>query len=46
MRVEIDDELVDAASKIWTTTGWVLMVAAIGAATLGLLVMVYTIFFA
>jgi hypothetical protein len=37
MRVEIDDGLVDAASKIWIATGWVIMVAATVSATVGIL---------
>lgn len=36
---DIDDGLVDAASKIWIATGWVLMVGAILTASLSFLVL-------
>jgi hypothetical protein len=46
VQVDINDDLVDGASKIWIATGWVLMVAAILTATSSLLILTYSIFFA
>ena len=46
MRIRIDDNLVEAASGIWKVTGWVLMVLAVGTATLSIIALAYRIFFA
>lgn len=45
MNVEIDDDLVEAASGIWKVTGWVLMVGAVGTATLSIIALEWEIFF-
>jgi len=46
MRVDIDDGLIDAASKVWIATGWIVMIGAIVIASCDLLMLVYSTLFA
>lgn len=46
MRVDIDDDLIDAASKVWIATGWMVMVGAVVIASFDFLVLVYSALFA
>jgi hypothetical protein len=45
VKIEIDDNLVEAASGIWKVTGWIVMVAAVGTATLSIIALEWEIFF-